>query len=338
MVNSIEYMLCGNDMTKRKFTSEFGLNMLPEYLFLLQQDDLTTIAQAGVSPHVYMIGRRPRISMKPNTMVFDGDRVSGVFQKQVKDAVIDIPFDVPNLLGTDDVTVNCEYPFTEVAVSDKGGNVISRGKCAALLTAFGSKYADHLDLEILYVGQAYGSAGDRTAVERLKSHGTLQGIYAEAMRRSPDQDIWLLLITFQEPMLISSFNGRDQNTEMTEEEDTAHRENVLQRVFQQEITEQQKINFTEAALIRYFQPQYNTVYKDSFPNPAHVTYSECYDIDLNLVSVEVATSDLGTRLWSSAVAAAYTHLCVFPLHSRQERVAMFDLRAFQPPTAEGDAT
>lgn len=315
-------------MPKRKFTSEFGLNMLVEYKFLLQQDHLDVVDRTGVFPHIYMIARRPQISLTPDSMVFTKERVTGQFRKQVKDKQIPIPFDVPNMLGTSDVTVKCDYPYTEVAIVDADGETISHGKCALLLGTFGSKYWEHLDLEVLYVGQAFGKAGERTAADRLRNHKTLQGIYSEAMRLAPDQNIWLILLTFQSPMLLASFDGRNKDTEMSADADTDHMFGVLGA----EVSEQQRINFTEAALIKYFQPSYNTMFKDSFPNPAHSTYSKCYDIDLNMVSVELQTEDIGARLWSPSAPASYLHLCSFPLHSREERVFMFDF--FPTPKAD----
>jgi hypothetical protein len=178
----------------------------------------------------------------------------------------------------------------------------------------------HLDLEVLYIGQAYGSDGSRTAVDRLQNHSTLQGIYAEAIRNSPDQEVWMVLCSF-EPYLLASFDGRSKNYATTLHQDDAH----IHQVISTAITEQQEINFTEAALIKYFQPEYNKVYKDSFPNPAHSTYSECYDVDLNMVSVEVQTEELRLKLWSEAAKPAWVHFCTFPLHSKQERQFMFDL-------------
>lgn len=312
-------------MAKRKFVSEFGLNMLAGYRFVLQQDQLDVIDATGVSPHIYMVARRPRISLKPNSMTFTPESVSGEFLKHIEGETESIPFSVPNKLGTADVTVNCQYPYTELSILDHDGTPIASGKCAALLTTFGKRFWPHLDLEVLYVGQAYGTDGGRTAADRLRKHETLQSIYAEALRCAPDQDIWLVICTFQEPMLIASFDGRESvATEASASEDTEHMHNVLHRVVREEISEQQRINFTEAALIRYFRPAYNKTYKDSFPNPAHTTYSECYDIDLNSVSVELQSDDLGTRFWSEAVAPSYLHICSFPLHSRDERVAMFD--------------
>lgn len=306
-------------MTQRKYMSEFGLNMVNGYSLLLQQEHLDQVDRTGIEPHMYIVTRRPRITLDPESVKFTEDKVSGNFQKQAKDKLIPIPFETQNFLGTSNVSLRCEYPYTEYSIEDENKGIISSGKCALLLATLGPEYWEHLDLEVLYVGQSYGKDGSRTASERLKSHSTLQGIYAEAIKNSPDQDIWLILSTF-EPLLLSSFDGRSKNYATTMEEDSEHMREVLNA----DITEQQQINFTEAALIRYFQPSYNEIYKDSFPNPAHSTYSECYDIDLNMVCVEVQSEALGLRLWSGSVEPRWVHLCSFPLHSREDRVYMFD--------------
>lgn len=305
-------------MAERKYLSEFGLNMVTDWIALLQQEHLDQIDNAGIEPHIYVIARRPRITLDPKSVEFLDDKVKGRFQKQIKDTLIPIPFEVQNNLGTTNASLTCEYPYTEYSFSDENNNVIAKGKCALLLAELGSAYWEHLDLEVLYVGQSYGKGGERTASERLRSHSTLQGIYAEAIKNSPDQDIWLILSTY-DPQLLGSFDGRSQSYATTMEEDSEHIATVLST----KITEQQEINFTEAALIRYFQPPYNKIYKDSFPNPAHVTYSECYDIDLNMVNVEVQTEELKARLWSEAAQPRWVHYCSFPLHSREDRVYMF---------------
>lgn len=307
-------------MTKRKYLSEFGLNMVSGYCFLIQQDHLDLIDQTGVDPHIYIVGRRPKISLNPSSVAFEKDYVSGEFRKQIKDKYVSIPFKTRNMLGTHEVTLKCEYPYTEYEIIESGGNAIAGGKCALLLASFGFEYWEHMDLEVLYIGQAYGKDGSRNAADRLKKHETLQGIYSEAIKNSPDCDIWLILCTF-EPLMLASFDGRQKEYVTTIEQDTGH----IKEVANADITEQQQINFTEASLIRYFQPSYNKIYKKSFPNPAHSTYSECYDIDLNMVSTEIQTEDIGLRLWSESVAPEWVHFSSFPLHSKKERMYMFDI-------------
>ena len=212
-----------------------------------------------------------------------------------------------------------KYPYTEYAIQNEYGEVIANGKVALLIANFSREYWQYMDLEVLYIGQSFGSDGDRTASERLKNHSTLQGIYAEAIRESPDQDIWLILSTFTE-YLLCSFDGRTDKYGTTVKEDSEHMEKTLKN----NISQQQKINFTEAALIKYFQPPYNKIYKDSFPNPMHSSYSECYNIDLNMVAVEFQTEELGLKIYSEAVKPEWIHFCNFPPHSREERRYMFD--------------
>lgn len=307
-------------MALRKYISEFGLNMVNGACLLLQQEHLDQIDQAGIDPHIYVIGRRPRIMLNPHSVKVQPDRISGEFLKQVKGESIAIPFNTLNGLGTHSVQLKCEYPYTEFAFVDDQGESILHGKSAMLLGVLGPKYWEHLDLEILYVGQAYGKEGSRTAADRLKQHETLQGIYAEAIRRSPDQEAWIVVSEF-ESLLLASIDGRSTEFTTTTEEDDEH----IKTVTSTQITEQQMINFTEAALIKYFQPPYNKIFKDTFPNPAHSTYSECYDIDLNMVCVEFQTEELRLRLWSEAVQPAWIHFCSFPLHSREERQYMFEI-------------
>ncbi|MGO0789165.1 hypothetical protein ACTOWA_04790 [Herbaspirillum seropedicae] len=269
-----------------KYMSEFGLNMVNGSRFILQQEELTHESLKGFEPHIYIIGRRPRISLDATSLVFTKDKVKGSFRKQVKDKFISIPFETTNNLGTEDVIVECEYPYTHYAIRDKNGNILSNGKCALLLSMISSEFREHLDLEVLYVGQSYGKDGSRTAPARLASHSTLQGIYSEAIRKSPDQDVWMILSSFN-PMLLGVMDGRSKSYQTTLDDDDRH----IDKVFEKPITEKQQINFTEAALIKYFQPSFNTIYKDTFPSPSHSTYAECYDIDLNMVTVELQTDD-----------------------------------------------
>jgi len=121
--------------------------------------------------------------------------------------------------------------------------------------------------------------------------------------------------------LIASFDGRSKDIKSTLAEDNAH----IEKVIANPITEQHQINFTEAALIRYFQPEYNVIYRDSFPSPAHATYSQCYDLDLNMVVAEINTEDIFLCLFSRTVPPRGAHFAEFALHNKEDRKAMFDL-------------
>jgi hypothetical protein len=311
------------DAAPRKYVTEFSLNMWGSFHSLVQQDAFThpehLKALSKYPPfHVYMICSRPRIAWVPESLIIDDASVSGTFTIQKGSTLEKHNFKVPNQLGTSDAKIICEYPHTEYEILSGSGLRIGGGKVANAMIFFNLLDADFMDLEVLYVGQSYGEGGSRVAADRLQSHSTLQGIYAEAMRRSPDKEIWILLWAF-EPILLTSFDGT-KPVATSEEEDTAH----IQQVLRTGITEQQRINFTEAAIIRHFRPSYNATFKDTFPNPAHSTYSECYNLDLNAVNVELNTESLQSRLWSHCARPEWIHFISFGLHSADERKSMFD--------------
>jgi hypothetical protein len=312
--------LKGKNMSQRKFLSEFGLNMMSDYMVILQQDGFSEVDKKNYKPHIYIVGRRPRITIDAASVKFTNNRVTGRFKKQIRDTFLDIPFDVPNQLGTEEVKLESPYPDSEFKVVASNGEVCTHGKSALLMASFGPAFWEHLDLEVVYVGQAFGANGKRIATDRLVSHSTLQSIYAEVIRQSPDQEVWIDLSSFKEFML-ASFDGRSKSYGTTIEEDSEH----IERVTNMRMTKQQKINFTEAAMIRYFKPEFNEKFKESFPSPFHSTYQECYDLDLNMVAFELPTEAHGFRFWSPSVKADYVHIGMFPLHSAEERRAMFDV-------------
>ncbi|HEY0152958.1 MAG TPA: hypothetical protein VGB92_13230 [Longimicrobium sp.] len=310
-------------MSQRKYISEFGLNAETQLIFLAQYEDLDRLAQQPDLQehpcHVYAICRRPRITIDPAVFAIDETMVRGRMRIQRGTSFEDRDYTTPNLLGRTDIKLRSEYPFTEFSLVAPSGERVSWGK-VGMLAHYVQQMQDALDLEVLYVGQAFGSGGERTAIDRLKGHSTLLGIYAEAATRSPDQEIWLVLLNFRY-LLLGSFDGITKNHGVSDEEDNAH----IKRITSADLPEQLWINFTEAALIRYFDPPYNKMFRGTFPNPAHGSYHECYNLDLNLVSVAVETSEARTQLWSSAVPRAWLHLPVYPLHSAEERRSMFEI-------------
>jgi hypothetical protein len=226
------------------------------------------------------------------------------------------------------ISIEADYPYTAFNFI-KDGEIVLKCKAAVFLQSVPRHYtnADFLDLEILYIGQSYGVEGARTAPDRLKSHSTLQGIYAEAIQKNPDCEIWLALTSFSQINLVM-MNGRTKFSEQELADDKERFMNVQHKLNYEGINEQQKINFTEAALIKYFQPQYNIEYKNTFPNPAHKTYAECYELDINSIAIELDTYEsMHGYVYSEAANTRFIHMHHFLLHSSEERRSMFDLDA-----------
>lgn len=310
-------------MSIRKYISEFSLHMQATLMLLLQQDDFDTAQAREVLDHnafhIYLICKRPRITIDPELFLATPELICGVFKIQKGNTFESVPFVTRNETGYNHLRLEAPYPHNRFALMTPDGQKISFGKVGTLAHLVGIA-GDRLDLEVLYVGQSYGTDGSRTAPERLRSHSTLQGIYAAATTNLPDNEIWLLLLKFDE-LVIASFDGTQKEYGTSEEQDREHIQNILRT----RVSEQQKINFTEAALIRYFDAPYNKTYRDSFPSPAHGTYAACYDTDYNAVGVEVVTEELHCRLFSEKVAPAWWHTPHFPLHSREDRKSMFEI-------------
>ena len=287
------------------------------YMVLAQQDQLANLSEEiAAELHLYMVCARPRIGVVPDEFIATTTTCTLVCTSQHDDELRRLEIETPNRLGRSDLRMESDWPYGDFKLIASDGEVVSCGRSSLLLSSVGF-HCEDLDLDVLYVGQAYGSGGSRSATDRLRSHETLQGIYSEAVRRSPDQEIYLLLLGMDDPYGLITFYPVPEGPDDDVVGDF-HR-------LTSPISEQQRVNFTEAALIKYFAPPYNKEYKDTFPSPAHKTYSECYELDLNAVGFELETSEvLRTRLYSKTVTRAWIHAAAFELHSSADRRSMFD--------------
>jgi hypothetical protein len=315
----------------KRLPSEFAINMMLDKVAILQQGDLELMRSYDYfnekSPcHIYFICKRPRVVIdKARTFATD-EYVDLYFKIQKEDTFEELHIQIENVFGTTDVVIDATYPNSRFELL-ANGEVVFEASAAVFLQQFYQHLEERhfLDLDVLYIGQSFGVEGARTAPDRLKSHSTLQNIYAEAISINPDCEIWLVLASFLQINLMM-FDGRTEFTDEERRADKVRFQNVYNKLNWEGINEQQKINFTEAALIRYFEPPYNKVYKDSFPNPAHVTYTECYDLDVNAVCIELQTFEKANFcLYSEKARAAPWHMQNFPLHSPQDRKSMFEI-------------
>jgi len=317
-------------MTKR-LPTEFAIVMNLHKMMILQQSELPNVNSHNYfdeySPcHLYFVCKRPRITINPEKFIVNEENLFLTFQVHKKGEITEHQMEFRNNLGTTEIKLESEYPNNKFKlVTEKG--VWLDAKVSTFLQyhrhlPFDSEF---LDLEILYIGQSYGVDGARTAPDRLKSHSTLQGIYSEAIANNPDCEIWLALASFVQ-VNIMMMDGRTKFTEDELDEDGPRAIAVSNKLNWEGINEQQKINFTEAALIRYFQPTYNKIYKESFPNPAHKTYSECYELDINSICIEMHTSEMiNCRMYSENTERSPFHMKDFLLQSKDDRKSIFEI-------------
>lgn len=315
-------------MTKR-LPTEFAIIMNLEKMMILQQSELEMVNEQSyfneASPcHLYFICRRPRLTVNPDSFKIDKKSVSFKIHVHYESERKEHELKFQNNLGTTKAKLISDFPYNKFKVVTENG-VWCDAKVSPFIQHYNLKIdSQFLDLEILYIGQSYGTEGARTAPDRLKSHSTLQGIYSEAISNNPNSEIWLALASFEQINMMM-MDGRTKFSEEELNEDKTRLVRVNDRLNYEGIDEQQKINFTEASLIRYFQPPYNKIYKDTFPNPAHKTYSECYDLDINTVAIELHTSEMiNCKMFSDTIPRSHHHYKSFLLRSKKERKSMFE--------------
>jgi hypothetical protein len=253
--------------------------------------------------HIYVIGFAPRITL-------DDIEQSG--------RIATLSFKVDR----HSVEVKSELPEASNLVKDKDGfRVVGKS---------GEEYSlDNLDIaqaikrqhpiyfNVLYIGQAYGKAGERSALDRLEKHETLQKIALLGGAPSGHQLAILLLEivpanrvwTFFNPFAIDRSKGGERI------------EAGVEKLFG--TSEKERVALYEASLIRYFQPRYNKEFKDSFPSTDMKVLKDCYDKDFSGVVAEINFDDLPWDLMSEVVPPARSHIARHHLHTAEERSMFF---------------
>lgn len=295
-----------------KYFTELGLNVTVLGQYLGRQRDLERLTTLPEVCNLYIVTRRPRISIEPSTVSFRGGLASGIVRVQRGEQFDEIPFTVPTRdLGKGPFRYKSAWPYDEFSILNSDGESVSRGVVALAAVAWGMLDARRVPHEVLYVGQAFGKAGERTAFDRLRSHSTLQLIYAE---NRPDQEIWLHLCRVSDLTMMMEFNPliRSRSSDPADEE---HRERVLRRMHARGFDDHEAIAIGEAGLIRRFDPIYNEKFKNNYPDPKHVHIATCYDLELATISVEFQGHELMSFYYSEAAPRpAFFFVAQYSLH------------------------
>lgn len=302
------------------------INMKAHLLFLHQQDsfdDAALVEELRAYPlHIYMICRTPAIRLDNSKTVVTKDKVQLTFYTNIKGTRKEIEIDTVNNSLQPVGHIECEYPYNIVKVFKPDGTEHSISKATLLLRYLAfqkEKYFDEFDLEVLYVGQAFGKDGNRITVDRLRTHEKAQRIYFDTQQKFPDHEVWFLAATFQ-PLLMTMFKPWGNVDPNAFESDLA----AQQTVEETPISFDQQITITEAALIRYFNTrEYNKEYLN-FPAQEHASYDELYKLDFNSAGFEFTTESIYTRLWSQEVAPSFLHYQSFFLHSDTDRKSILN--------------
>lgn len=272
---------------------------------IYDKDAVASIAKLANRCHIYLIGYVPHVSVGKAT---------------IEDGKLCLRFEFLEKLYVLDYNI----PEGMTAVNGDGGAYLTDSK--------GERYwPDPVDIqlrlneeskamnfEVKYVGQAYGTKGSRSAIDRLLKHETLQRI---ALKKAPKgYRIYLLLLSIEtSSKLVTVFNPLANNSTAGE----ARIRQGVDKLFN--TSEAERISLFEAALIRYFYPEFNKEFKDSFPSTNLAILRDCYAKDFSAVIAEISIDRLPFTLWSNAAHQKRDHIVKYDLHDEADRRAFFAL-------------
>lgn len=294
----------------KQFEVEHALNMFAHSFvtipaFGIYEDDLLKpLAEQIRKCHIYLIGIVPKTDFVAASR--EGDQLAMTLKILGQQHVISLPIPDEWSVGFDPD----DGPFLE----DKEGNKYApdHGALSALLR----RKLGKPKFKVLYIGQAFGEDGSRSALDRLKKHETLQKIAIQGVPEGYGLTLIMLEI-MPTNRVIMMFNPW-----AIEKDDDDHRlKNGLDKLF--DTNEAERTTLYEASLIRYFQPRFNKEFKNSFPSTSMKLLADCYEKDINSVVAEICHDDIPFTLFSDAVAPRDYHIASHDLHSSAARKVFF---------------
>lgn len=283
--------------------------------------------------NIYMVARRPRISIDPNSLNLDtiNQTVEGTYVINFGVEVKQKKFVYKNPLDNRMTALGePAYPYDHIRVV-LDYNFHAQIKIQDLIRDSKPSMSPYSDLFVEYVGQSFGDEGDSDALSRLigktgkQGHGSLQKVLADINANNPESEAYVLLYSYgYYRKLILGGAGPEPLHELG---DNPTRLNELLDAV---VPRSNRIDLIEASLIRYFQPKYNDIYKRTFPKKNHEILSELFKLDITGLSVSLATEWHNTRVSSEKIEPSCEHLAIYPIVDDEQRMSFFDLACPMP--------
>lgn len=282
---------------KRKYLVEAGLNTYVSHKTLIPVEYLKGLEEVedGHKYHIYGILAYPQLYLSKEKVTSSGEglklTIFEVHDNKEKEYQLPV-FKIHEDLDHNKVKIISNYPHTSLYIEIKDDDFLEKYpeyigwkkdiQVQDLFNIFSYCLKEVNEYEVLYVGQAYGNRGERTALARLSSHSTLQKILTDCQSKYTNKHIYILLLEIS-ANLNMSFDGLTKSYSVSEDRDLEHMAKVLSDLPE----EQQVINITEAALINYFKPVYNINFVENFPDVKHKGYKQYFNLDYNCLVVEM---------------------------------------------------
>lgn len=263
-------------------------------VYSLEEDISSESLERLKSCHIYLLGKRPRLSIDPDSITADTAalcfRVEYRCEGRVDGAEVVWPREL--LLPYESAFAVSQYPHRELLSYDTTGQLLGTTLLANYAHLIPGLPAKACDLEVLYVGKGLSD----TAHDRIRKHATLQRILAEIHSNDPDAEVFALMYSFQQrkPCMILNVEP-----EIAGAPARARAERAL--AFKPSLEEQ--VELVEAMIISYFRTDtYNTHYVD-FPSRRQQILAPVYEADFAAMLCDLDNETLGgLRLFSQYVA------------------------------------
>ncbi|MGO9591024.1 MAG: hypothetical protein ACLP3K_13385 [Candidatus Acidiferrales bacterium] len=266
--------------------------------------------------HIYLPGKRPLISVLPESIEVSDDLVRFVVEYKREGIPYQSPVEIPRKHFTlEEVSFEASpYPRHELVTRDANGVVFAH--------TFLSNYVDFMtevpqwakDLEVKYVGKGLR----RSANDRLANHPTLQKIQAKIHTNDPDSELFAIVHAFSYQKDVLTIDA--VLPEIIGEPSRQRTQKVL--AYKPSLDEQ--VSLIEATVIAYFKPaEFNRQYLD-FPKPQQRILRNVQHADFAALAVYLDNTNLGgPRLYSKTVAPSLLHEIVVDFRDREGRFSHF---------------
>ena len=296
-------------MGAKRFDVEHALGMYALSFFhfpakhLYDSDLLERLGERVQNSHIYLVGFVPRIDLVGARQ--NGRKLLVEFKKS--GAALEVELPIPEGLELD-------YLEETWHLTDEEGNRYAPTD-EQLMQAFTLQHGIP-EFEVVYVGQAYGKDGSRSAIDRLRKHETLQKIALTGVPDGYRLELLLLeiepattMFTVLNPWAKDSSAGKDRIGK------------GLDKLFG--TSEHERITLYEASLIRHFRPHYNTEFKNSFPSTNLKVLADCYDKDFAAVVAEICFDIPPFQLFSESAPVQRDIVIRHDLHNGEDRKIFF---------------
>lgn len=249
--------------------------------------------------HLYMICKRPRLSLIPGTIAWTPNSISLKVSCACNgvQSEVDVHITRPPELCHAKAFSASPFPHRELLALDKDGQVIQEILFANFAHLIVSLPALAKQLEVLYIGKGLS----RNTQDRLKNHGTLQKILAEINSDDPESEIFALVYRFD--------YRRSAVGIITDKADAMKRLHKKTKPYKPTLDDQ--VSLIEAATIAHFNTEkYNSHYIN-FPKTDTNAARRARESGADYIVVEINTENIGgVPIYSQRIEPSAMHLVV----------------------------